>query len=243
MVSLLTLSYIILAYGAGAIFLFALLAKVLTYARTPSPLKIALVPAPTTALGAAFRVAGEVVLFKSLFKGNKWTWVGSYLFHGAFLLVILRHLRYFVYPVPHWVLEIQTLGIYAGYLLPLSILYLWFRRTTVTRILFISSMADYFALLLLLAIAFTGFLLSYSAGPFLVDIKAFLLGLATFNPREMPIEPLFLLHFTLVLILLVYFPFSKLVHSCGLFFSPTLNQVDNGWKRRHINPWDAKRDG
>lgn len=243
MLSLFTLLYTVFVYGTAAIFLFALLAKILMYARTPSPLQIVLAPAPTTALGAAFRVAGEVVLFKSLFKGNKWTWVGSYLFHGAFLLVILRHLRYFVYPVPHWVLEIQTLGIYAGYLLPLSILYLWFRRTTVTRILFISSLADYFVLLLLLAIAFTGFLLSYSAGPFLVDIKAFLLGLVTLHPQEMPPEPLFLLHFTLVLILLVYFPFSKLVHSCGLFFSPTLSQVDNGWKKRHINPWDGKRDG
>jgi nitrate reductase gamma subunit len=98
-------------------------------------------------------------------------------------------------------------------------------------------MADYFALLLILAIAFTGLLLNFYAKPYLVDIKAFMLGLMAFKPETIPAEPLFLIHFTLVLVLLAYFPFSKLLHSGGMFFSPTINQVDNCWEKRHINPW------
>ena len=236
---LLTLLYTVFAYGAAATFILGLITRILFYAGTPAPLKIALTPAPTNIIGAIFRVAGEVLFFKSLFKGNKWTWFGSYVFHGTLLLVILRHFRYFLYPVPSWIMDIQTIGVYAGYIFPLFILYLFVRRTTVDRMLFISSVADYFVLLLLFAIAFTGFLLSDYTRPYLVDIKAFTLGLMTFKFHAIPTEPLFLIHFSLVLILLVYFPFSKLVHSCGIFFSPTLHQIDDCWKKRHINPWDT----
>lgn len=235
---LLTLLYTVFAYAASAIFIFGLAIKMFTYARTPNPLKIVLTPAPTNLFGAAFRVAGEFVFFKGLYKGDKWTWLGSYIFHGAFLLVILRHLRYFIYPVPTGIMNIQTPGIYAGYILPLATIYLLMRRTTSDRMLFISSMADYFALLLIFTIAFTGLLLKYYTKPYLVDIKAFILGLTTFKLETVPADPLFLIHFTLVMVLLAYFPFSKLLHSGGIFFSPTINQVDNCWEKRHINPWE-----
>ena len=48
---------------------------------------------------SALRMAREVVLFESLFKSNKWTWMFGWLFHVALLLVLLRHLRYFTEPV------------------------------------------------------------------------------------------------------------------------------------------------
>jgi hypothetical protein len=38
---------------------------------------------------------------------------------------------------------------------------------------------------------------------------------------------------------MVVFPFSKLLHAPGLFFSPTRNQVDNPRERRHVAPWAA----
>jgi len=40
-------------------------------------------------------------------------------------------------------------------------------------------------------------------------------------------------HLVLVAILLFIFPFSKLLHAPGLFFSPSRNQVDNPRERRH----------
>ena len=36
------------------------------------------------------------------------------------------------------------------------------------------------------------------------------------------------------------FPFSKLLHAPGLFFSPTRNQADDSRERRHIAPWAAR---
>jgi hypothetical protein len=39
---------------------------------------------------------------------------------------------------------------------------------------------------------------------------------------------------------MVVFPFSKLLHAPGLFFSPTRYQVDNPRERRHVVAWAEK---
>ncbi len=41
--------------------------------------------------------------------------------------------------------------------------------------------------------------------------------------------------------LLIYFPFSKLMHGGGLLLSPTRNQRAN-FEERFINPWDFSVD-
>jgi nitrate reductase gamma subunit len=46
-----------------------------------------------------------------------------------------------------------------------------------------------------------------------------------------------MLHLLLVIGLMLIFPFSKLLHGPGLFFSPTRNQVDNPREQRHIADW------
>ena len=103
-----------------------------------------------------------------------------------------------------------------------------------------SNVPDYFALVLLGAIAGTGIMVSYWALAYLVDVKAFTIGLMTLRPVPPPKHPLFLVHFTLVLVLMIYFPFSKLLHAGGIFFSPTQNQPYEIQKRgkRYANPWD-----
>ena len=235
--SLLTIVFTLMAYGAGAIFIVGFLSRLAKYAKTPSPLKIPTTPAPLTPAGAALRVIQDVVFFKSLFKGNKWTWIGGIIFHYSFLLVVIRHLRYFLYPVAGWDMRLQNVGIYAGIVLPIAILYLLMRRTTVDRTMFVSSLADYFQLALIFGIAVTGLAMKFYVRPFMVDVKGFVYGLVTLNPSPIPAEPVFLLHFTLVLLLMAYFPFSKLLHAGGIFFSPTRHQCDNPREKRHINPW------
>ena len=46
----------------------------------------------------------------------------------------------------------------------------------------------------------------------------------------------------LVLALMIIFPFSKLLHAPGVFFSPSRNQVDNPREKRHLAPWAAELD-
>jgi hypothetical protein len=40
--------------------------------------------------------------------------------------------------------------------------------------------------------------------------------------------------------LMVVFPFSKLLHAPGIFFSPSRNQVDNPREKRHLAGWARK---
>ena len=49
-----------------------------------------------------------------------------------------------------------------------------------------------------------------------------------------------LLHLALVATLMIVFPVSKLLHAPGVFFSPTLNQMDDARERRHAQGWSAR---
>jgi nitrate reductase gamma subunit len=230
----------LLAYVAAAIFVFGFLNKVILYFKTPSPLKIATTPAPKTSMGVVARQLQEVFFFRSLLKGGpaeKILWLGGWVFHVSFLLIVLRHLRFFTYPVPGWVMSFQQIGIWAGLVFPIALLILIVRRFTNDRFATISLFTDYFVLVLIIAIGLTGLLLKYFVRTNLVDIKAFMLGLVTFSPTQMPDSTLFMIHFSLVLILLVFFPFSKLMHAWGVLVSPARAQMDNPREVRHVTPW------
>jgi nitrate reductase gamma subunit len=58
--------------------------------------------------------------------------------------------------------------------------------------------------------------------------------------QAFPADPLLLVHLSLVVALLVVFPFSKLLHAPGVFFSPTRNQKDDCREHRHLSAWAAK---
>ena len=71
----------------------------------------------------------------------------------------------------------------------------------------------------------------------IVAVKAFMLGLVRFDWQPLPSDPMLLTHLGLVIVLMLVFPFSKLLHAPGVFFSPTRNQVDNPREQRHVAPW------
>lgn len=235
--TLLTIIFAALFYLATALFVGGLGYKIYTYARTPAPLKIPTTPAPVTKAGVAFRIAREVVLFESLFKSNKWTWIFGWLFHFALLLVVLRHLRYFTEPVWSIIVLIQPFGMYAGFGMIAGLAGLWTRRFFVDRVRFISTPSDHLMLLLLIAIGVTGLGMRFVAHTDIVAVKAFILGLMRFDWQPLPFDPVLLLHLFLVAALMAIFPLSKLLHVPGLFFSPTLNQVDNPREVRHVSSW------
>jgi nitrate reductase gamma subunit len=211
--------------------------RVWEYATTPAPLKIPTTPAPTTETGVVLRLAREAVLFESLFKANKWTWLFGWMFHAALLIVLLRHLRYFTQPVWEWVVLIQPFGVYAGFVMVVGLLGLWARRLLVPRIRYISAPSDHLMLALLVGIGVSGLLMKYAARTDVVAVKSFFLGLMTFNWQPLPADGVLLVHLGLVAALMLVFPFSKLLHAPGLFFSPTRNQVDNPRERRHLANW------
>ena len=237
--SLLTALYAALFYLATALLVAGLTRKIVDYARTPAPLKIPTTPAPLTSTGVGLRVAREVVLFESLFRSSKWTWLFGWAFHAALLLVLLRHLRYFQQPVWSVIVWVQVVGTYAGFAMVAGLAGLWARRFLVDRVRYISTPSDHLHLALLLAIGVTGLGMRFVAHTDIVAVKAFMLGLMRFEIQPLPSDPLLLLHLTLVALLMIVFPISKLMHAPGLFFSPGRNQADTSREQRHVAAWAA----
>jgi nitrate reductase gamma subunit len=221
---------------------------------------------PSSGLAVVIRMALEVLFFRSLFRNTKaelfakrpskvvyasayGLWFFSLLFHWSFLVILLRHMRFFMTPVPSWVLGLQAadgfleIGIpllyMTGLFLVLGALFLLLRRLFSPQLRYISFASDYFPLFLILTIALTGIWLRYFAKTDVVGIKELVMGMITFTPSlKEGISPLFYTHFFLVCCLMAYFPFSKLVHGAGVFFSPTRNMTGNSREVRHINPWN-----
>ena len=84
---MLSIVFALLFYTATAVLAVGVALKIRRYTAVPAPLKIPTTPAPTSMAGVALRLTREVVLFESLFKASKWTWLFGWLFHAALLLV------------------------------------------------------------------------------------------------------------------------------------------------------------
>ena len=239
MTAMLSLAYAAIFYAATAILVIGVGLKIRSYARTPAPLLIPTTPAPTTTGGVALRMTREVVLFESLFKSSKWTWVFGWMFHAALLLVLLRHFRYFQQPVWEPIALVQPFGLYAGFAMVAGLAGLWARRFLVDRVRYISTPSDHLHLALLLAIGLSGLGLRFVARTDIVAVKTFMLGLMRLDIQPLPTDPALLLHLALVALLMAVFPISKLLHAPGLFFSPGRNQADRSREQRHVSSWAA----
>ncbi|MFP4527046.1 MAG: sulfate reduction electron transfer complex DsrMKJOP subunit DsrM [Candidatus Kapaibacterium sp.] len=273
---------IVIPYIALAVFVIGLVVRIIRWARAPVPFHIPTTTgqqksldfikqnkfdSPYTKFQTFIRMFLEVVTFRSLFRNtraqlkngeklvygdDKWLWLFAILFHYSFLIIVLRHFRFFTEPSPGFVETIQTLDGFLQIGLPIlfitdililaGLLYLFFRRIIDKKVKYISLSSDYFPLLLIGGIAVTGILMRYFTKVDLIDVKALAAGLFTFNP-QLPAEPLgavFYIHLFLVSALLIYFPMSKLVHAPGVFMSPTRNQPNNSRAVRHVNPWNPE---
>ncbi len=189
---------------------------------------------------------------------EKWLWLAALAFHWAFFAVVVRHLRFFTEPVPFFVQAVEYLdgffrvevvndifqiglpGIFiSGIVLLAAVSYLFLRRVFVSQVNYVSLAADYFPLFLIMGIALSGILMRYFTKMDVVGIKAFTMGLVTFHPTiPEGVSGVFYVHLFFVCVLLAYFPFSKLMHLAGIFFSPTRNMANNSRAERHVNPWN-----
>jgi len=270
---------VVVPYGAVALFLLGFVYRILRWAGSAVPFRITTtcgqqktlpflkndnLENPHNLIGVVGRMALEVLFFRSLFRNtkaklkeggrlvygrDKWLWAGAVAFHWTFLIVLLRHLRFFAEPVPSFVLALQSLdglfkiGVpvlyFTGVILLASVTYLFLRRVVIPQLSYISLMADYFPLFLIMGIAGSGLLMRHFYKVDLVAVKQLAMGLISFQP-EIPegIGFLFFAHLFLVSALFAYFPFSKLMHLGGIFLSPTRNLASNSRERRHVNPWN-----
>ncbi len=161
---------------------------------------------PSVSCRACAITALDVFFFRRLFANDKILWPGSWLFHLAFFLVILRHLRYFLQPVPDCISAIQPFVVFAGYVLFIALLYILCVRLVSGKKRYISY-SNYFILTVLLLTSLSGLMMRNFFRPDLLQTKAFILGTLTFSPEPAPSGMLFSLHFLMALLLLPYVPF------------------------------------
>ncbi len=228
-----------LLYLGLGVFVIGCVYWVWRYASIPAPLNMPTMPAPTTRCGVALRILRETVLFESLFKASKWTWIFGWLFHASLLFVVLCHLRFFVDPVWGWVNVISPYSRYAGIVLFFSLAGLLLRRIVIARVRYISVPSDYLMLLMLMCLAGSGLLMRYKYYIDLYTLRNFALGLGSFSFNVLPPSAMLLVHLLMVAVLLLVFPISKLTHAIGVFFSPSRNQRDNTRAKRYVNRWDS----
>jgi len=206
--------------------LLATLWRLLEWARTPSPLPIPLAPAPRTRLAVVGRLLLEFFLFRSLARANPTTWLASMAFHYGLLLILLVHLRLLFVQLPLWLLPFIRISGWASVLAVAGLSILLARRVWVDRLRYISAPSDYLHLLLLLGIVLSGVALKRLWPADLYAVGMFLRGALTFDPQTLPAQAGLWLHLGLVLLLVVIFPISKLLHGAGILFSPSFNQRD-----------------
>lgn len=272
---------VVIPYIAIVFFIVGFIARIIGWAKSPVPFRIPTTcgqqksldfikqnkfDSPYTKFQTWVRMFLEVLTFRSLFRNttaelkdgsklvygeSKWLWLFSILFHYSFLVIFIRHFRFFTDPVPGFVQTIQTVDEFLQIGVPLILLtniaivaglfYLLLRRIFNSKIRYISQPADYFPLFLILGIVLTGMDLRYLAKTDLQAVKDLAYGLFVFKPViKEGISPVFWSHFFMVCILLIYFPMSKLMHMGGVFLSPTRNQANNSRAHRHVNPWNPE---
>ena len=270
---------IIFPYAALATFIVGIAAQVIKWAKSPVPFHIPTVAgqqkslpwiksskleSPSSTLGVIGRMLLEILFFRSLFRNtkseirqgpklsygsSKYLWLGAMVFHWSFLMIVLRHFRFFMEPIPSFVIGLQNLDGFFQIGLPVlfvtdilivgAVLFLFFRRIVDSKLRYISLASDYFPLLLIFSIAVTGILMRYFDKVDIIKIKEFAIGLFSFHPAVPEgIGVMFFIHLFLVCALIMYFPFSKLLHMPGIFLSPTRNLANNSRMIRHVNSWD-----
>ncbi len=145
---------------------------------------------PSGPLGVIGRMALEVLTFRSLFRNHtgrararageglvyvasKYLWAAALAFHWSMLLIVLRHFRFFVEPVPACG-QLARSSCDGFFQVGVPVIYLtdawpssppwrtcWLRRLVDAKLRYISLPADYFALFLLLGIAASGILMRH----------------------------------------------------------------------------------
>ena len=156
--------------------------------------------------GALLWAGFDLISFRRLLDTNGWLWLASWIFHISLFLVLIRHSWYFINPVPDIVIFFQPAGVFAGHLLPLSLLTLFIMRVTEVKNRYVSP-ENMFLLCLIFAISIIGIMMRYFFQPDLIEVKEFITGLLIFSPETMPESFMFVLHFILFLLLLPFVPF------------------------------------
>lgn len=205
-----------------------LLLRLVSWWRAPVPYALALYPAPRQPRKRLRLLGEELLLQRNLFQFQRGLWLWISLFHLALAAVLAGHIlgiafagnpfRPFGLPDPVGRQWSQHLGGLTGALIAVAAGALLARRLLSGVVRRFSGVRHVLDLALILAIIVTGDLLRLQHSEHLLpSVRAYLIGLVRPPHAPLPDSALFIAHFTLVNLLLLYLPFSRLVHVIGYF--------------------------
>jgi nitrate reductase gamma subunit len=215
----------VLPFVTAGVFFVGLVYRVAQWRRRP-PASVSLrVPPEQRGVTRTLReIVTEIVTFRRVFRGSPALWVVSWLFHLSILIFVVGHLRLFfdfswlwnlLHLTPEQVDLLSLIGGgTSGTLFLLGLVALLVRRLRMP-VRSLSVPSDYLLLLLLLGIAVTGNYMRFLMHIELEPYQAFFSNLFSLRFGVPVDNPLFVLHFLLVQVFLLYLPFSKLVHVVG----------------------------
>ncbi len=225
----------ILPYFTVTIFILGMIYRLGRWAGAQIVHNITLSPWPQTKGQAALRVGTEAFLFRNLFIYDKALWAGALLMHFALLNVLIGHLVGFAFFGTQFAL-IPGLGITTelskamsdcfgsifGIVLFVTLLYLLYRRLAKEAAKLVTKPSDNLWLLYLLVLVGIGNIMRFVPNYHIdyVLVHDYVTALILFCPvvhMELLNNGFFLVHLLLVQILLIVFPFSKLMHVFGMF--------------------------
>lgn len=196
---------IFIAYTAYTLFWGRILLHAIVWCRASDNIKDLAHPDKRTGPIVLVLTLLDLLFFRRLFNSDKALWFGSWPFHLCMLLVILRHMKYFMEPVPVCVRYVQPFGLAAGYALPFTAAYLIIFRLLSDKKDYVSP-SNYFVLASVLLISISGVLMRTYFRAGLPDVKGFIMGILTFSPQAVPASPLFILHFLMLIVLIPVLP-------------------------------------
>ncbi|MFC1821560.1 sulfate reduction electron transfer complex DsrMKJOP subunit DsrM [Thermodesulfobacteriota bacterium] len=238
---------VIIPYAAIITFFVGIIVRVIGWGRSPAPFRIPTtagqqmslpwikpnrIDNPSSTMGVIIRMAFEILTFRSLFRNTrmefrdgpkigyeweKWLWLAALAFHYSFLVVVLRHLRFFTDPVPGFVHLLEGLDglmeagiapfsgfgvpgvLISGFVLMGAVTFLFLRRIVMSQMRYISLPADYFPLFLILGIGTTGIMMRYGGMAlqygarflqYIVNLKLNLLNVDVFTVEIVKVKEL-----------------------------------------------------
>jgi nitrate reductase gamma subunit len=221
----------IMVYVAVAVFLVGMGYRIYQWLNAPKTrIRTGVFPKKASAGARGLQTVRDALLFPQTLQTDRWMWMFTILFHLGLLGALVGHLR-----LIHELTPLATLlgpegmdqlsllgGGIMGVILMIALAYYLFRRF-ISPYKELSAVGDYMLLILLIAIVVMGnhmrFAGHISAGVYRDYVQSLLAFRPTFPEAlaESSIKSALVYHVLFANLLLIYFPFSKLVHVIATF--------------------------
>ena len=221
----------IMVYGAGAVFILGMIYRIYQWRATPKTrIKTGVFPKPGSGAARWGQVAVDSLTFPQAFKADRTIWIFTILFHFGLLGAFVGHLR-----LVHEFTPLLSLlgpegmdqfalwsGGVMGVLLIVALTYYLFRRL-MSPYKEISVPEDFILLFLLILAVAMGDHMRFIGKIHAADYRNYFQSLLALKPAfprvlaDSSTKWAFDFHILFANLLIIYFPFSKLVHVIATF--------------------------